>query len=167
MAEADLDGHKTSMAGTTPAVAYFWKSTRTVAWYEPQPKRVGTPRASLSIFEKGGETMPIKWNALQVAEAVNMVEEYVNQAIEPLEQAKLVAAEARNITHLPGYIDQHLSRLITEIERVTGGIYPWNQQPHPGNVRAAISSIRDSIPRAMVDTERRKLESGKQLSLVR
>jgi hypothetical protein len=111
--------------------------------------------------------MPIKWNALQVVEAVNMVEEYVNRAIEPLEQAKLVAAEARNIPHLPGYIDQHLSRLISEIERITGGVYPWNQQPHPGNVRAAISSIRESIPQGMVESERHKLESGKQLSLVR
>ncbi len=44
--------------------------------------------------------MPIKWNALMVSEAVNMVEEHVNQAIEPLEQAKLVAIEAREILNL-------------------------------------------------------------------
>ncbi len=44
MAEADLDRRKPSMAGTAPAVAYFWKSNRTVAQYELQPKRVGTPR---------------------------------------------------------------------------------------------------------------------------
>jgi len=111
--------------------------------------------------------MPIKWNALQVAEAMNMVEEYVNQAIEPLQQAKLVATEARKIPNLPGYIDQHLSRLISEIERVTGGILPWNQQPYPGNVRAAISSVRESIPAGTVEAERQKLENGKQLSLVR
>jgi hypothetical protein len=77
--------------------------------------------------------MPIKWNALMVSEAVDMVEEYVNQAIEPLEQAKLVATEARKIPNLPGYIDQHLFRLISEIERVTGGVSPWNQQPYAGN----------------------------------
>jgi len=47
--------------------------------------------------------MPIKWNALMVNEAMDMVEEYVNQAIEPLEQAKLVATEARKIPNLPGY----------------------------------------------------------------
>ena len=111
--------------------------------------------------------MPIKWNALMVSEAVNMVEEYGNQAIEPLEQAKLVATEARNIPNLPGYIDQHLVRLISEIERVTGGVLPWNQQPYPGNVRAAISSVRESIPSGTVEAERQKLEGGKQLSLVR
>ena len=110
--------------------------------------------------------MPIKWNALMVNEAMDMVEEYVNQAIEPLEQAKLVAIEARKIPNLPGYIDQHLSRLIGEIERVTGGISPWNQQLHPGNVRAAISSVRESIPNGMVEAERQKANSGKQLSLV-
>jgi len=110
--------------------------------------------------------MPIKWNALMVNEAMDMVEEYVNQAIEPLEQAKLVATEARKIPNLPGYIGQHLSRLISEIERVTGGISPWNQQPHPGNVRSAIISVRESIPNGMVEAERQKANSGRQLSLV-
>ncbi len=111
--------------------------------------------------------MPIKWSALQVAEAMNMVEEYVNQAAEPLEQAKIVATEARKITNLPGYIDQHLSRLIGEIERVTGGVYSWNHQPYAGNVRAAISSVRESIPDGTVKAEQQKLDNGKQLSLVR
>ncbi len=111
--------------------------------------------------------MPIKWSALKVAEAMNMVEEYVNQAIEPLEQAKIVATEARKIPNLPGYIDQHLVRLISEIERVTGGVLPWNQQPHPGKVRAAITSVRESIPAGTVETEKQTLEHGKQLSLVR
>jgi hypothetical protein len=111
--------------------------------------------------------MPIKWNALMVSEAMEMVEGYVNQAIEPLEQAKLVAVEARNIPNLPGYIDQHLVRLISEIERVTGGVLPWNQQPYPGNVRAAISSVRESIPSGTVEAEKQKLDNGKQLSLVR
>jgi len=110
--------------------------------------------------------MPIKWNALMVNEAMDMVEEYINQAIEPLEQAKLVSVEARKIPNLPGYIDQHLSRLIGEIERVTGGISTWNQQPHPGNVRSAISSVRESIPGGTVEAERQKVNSGKQLSLV-
>ena len=111
--------------------------------------------------------MPIKWNALMVSEAVAMVEEYVNQAIEPLEQAMLVATEARKIPNLPGYIDQHLLRLISEIERVTGGVSPWNQQPYAGNVRAAISSVRESIPLGTVQAEKQKLDNGKQLSLVR
>ena len=111
--------------------------------------------------------MPIKWSALQVAEAVNMVEEHVNQAVEPLEQAKLIATEARKIPNLPVYIDQHLSRLISEIERVTGGVLPWNQQPYPGHVRTAISSVRESIPAGTVEAERQNLEGGKQLSLVR
>ena len=111
--------------------------------------------------------MSIKWSALQVAEALNMVEEYVKQAIEPLEQAKLVATEARKIPNLPGYIDQHLSRLIGEIGRVTGGVLPWNQQPYPGNVRAAIRSVRESIPQGTVEAERHKLESGRQLNLVK
>ncbi|MDD4986284.1 MAG: hypothetical protein PHQ43_10955 [Dehalococcoidales bacterium] len=57
MAEADLDRRKPSMAGTAPAVAYFWKSSRTVAQYEPQPKRVGTPRLFVIHEERRKPTM--------------------------------------------------------------------------------------------------------------
>ena len=65
--------------------------------------------------------MPIKWNALMVNEAMDMVEGYVNQAIEPLEQARIVASEARNIQNLPQYVDQYLVRIIGEIDRAIGG----------------------------------------------
>jgi len=110
--------------------------------------------------------MPIKWSALQVVEAVDMIEKHIDRAIEPLELAKLVALEARKIPELPQYISQHLSRLIGEIERITGGVLPWNQQPFPGNVRTAISSIRESIPAGTVETERLSLNHGQQLNLV-
>jgi hypothetical protein len=50
---------------------------------------------------RGGEKVPIKWSALRVSEAMDMVEESVNQAAEPLEQAKLVASDARNIANIP------------------------------------------------------------------
>ena len=55
--------------------------------------------------------MPVKWSALTVSEAMDMLEEFVNQAVEPLEQARIVAREARNIPNLPQYVDQHLAGL--------------------------------------------------------
>ena len=55
--------------------------------------------------------MPVKWSALKVNEAMDMVEEFVDQVIEPLEQARIVAREARNIPNLPQYVDQHLLRI--------------------------------------------------------
>ena len=61
--------------------------------------------------------MPIKWSTLRVREAMDMVEEFVDQAAEPLEQAKIVANEARSIPNLPQYLDQRLVRLIIDIER--------------------------------------------------
>ena len=61
MAEADMDRRKPSMAGTAPAVAYFWKFNGTVAQYELQPKRVSTPRYSLVInLERRKPTMADK-----------------------------------------------------------------------------------------------------------
>jgi hypothetical protein len=110
--------------------------------------------------------VPIKWSALRVSEAMDMIEEFVNQAAEPLEQAKIVATEARNIANLPQYVDQHLSRLIGEIERLTGGTFRWNSEPYQGSIRAAIGSVRSSIPEGAIEAEQEQAERGAQRSLV-
>ena len=106
--------------------------------------------------------MPVKWSALKVSEAMDMVEEYVNQAVEPLEQARIVATEARNITNLPQYVDQYLLRIIGEIDRAIGG----NQWEPVGRLKVGIQSVLESLPDGAVDEERKKLERGNQLSLV-
>ncbi len=97
--------------------------------------------------------MPIKWSALQVGEAMDMVEEFINAAAEPLEQAKIVATEARKIDDIPQYVDERLIRLITDIKRID-------------YVRNAIKAVRESLPDGAVGEEKKRLESGSQLSLV-
>ena len=97
--------------------------------------------------------MPIKWSALKVSEATDMVEEFINEAAEPLEQAKVVATEARKIDGIPQYVDERLIRLITDIERID-------------YVRNAIKAVRESLPDGAVEEEKKRLESGSQLSLV-
>jgi hypothetical protein len=106
--------------------------------------------------------MPVKWSVLKVNEAMDMVEEYVNQAVEPLEQARIVAREARNIPNLPQYVDQYLVRIIGEIDRAIGG----SQWEPVGRLKAGIQSVRESLPDGAVEDERKRLESGSQLSLV-
>ena len=106
--------------------------------------------------------MPVKWSALRVNEAMDMVEEYVNQVVEPLEQARIVATEARNIPSLPQYVDQYLLRIIGEIDRAIGG----SQWEPVGRLKTGIQSVRESLPDGAVDEERKRLESGSQLSLV-
>jgi hypothetical protein len=106
--------------------------------------------------------MPIKWSPLRVSEAMNIVEEYVSQIVEPLERARIVAREARNIPNLPQYVDQHLLRIIGEIDRAIGG----SQWEPIGRLKAGIQSVRESLPNGAIDEERKRLESGSQLSLV-
>ena len=106
--------------------------------------------------------MPVKWSALKVNEAMDMVEEFVDQVVEPLEQARIAASEARNISNLPQYVDQYLLRIIGEIDRAIGG----SQWEPVGRLKAGIQSVRDSLPDGAVDEERKRLESGSQLSLV-
>lgn len=106
--------------------------------------------------------MPIRWSALNVSEAMDMVEESINQAIEPLEQARIVTREARNIQNLPQYVDQHLLRIIGEIDRAIGG----SQWEPIGRLKGGIQSVRDSLPEGAVEQERKRQESGSQLSMV-
>ena len=106
--------------------------------------------------------MPIKWSPLMVSEAMNMVEEYVNQTVEPLEQARIVASEARNIPNLPQYVDQYLVRIIGEIDRAIGG----SQWEPVGRLKTGIQSVRESLPDGAIEDEKKRLESGSQLSLV-
>ena len=106
--------------------------------------------------------MPIKWSLLKISEAMDMLEEQVNLAIEPLEQARIVAREALNIPNLPQYVTQHLMRIIGDIDQTIGGSQ-WNPK---GRLKAGIQSVRESLPDGAVEDERKRLESGSQLSLV-
>jgi hypothetical protein len=105
--------------------------------------------------------MPIRWSALKVSEAMDMVEEYVNQAAEPLERARIVAKEARKIASLPQYVDQHLLRIIGDIDRAIGG----SQFEPVGRLKAGIRSVRESLPHRALDEEKKRLASGRQLTL--
>ena len=97
--------------------------------------------------------MTIKWSALRVSEAMDMVEEYVNQAYEPLEQAKTVAIEARNIASIPQYLDQRLTRLIIDIKRID-------------YIKNSIQAVRNEIPDGEVETEKKSASYGRQSVLV-
>ena len=97
--------------------------------------------------------MPVKWSALRVSEAMDMVEEFVNQAAEPLEQAKLVANEARSIPNLPQYLDQRLVRLVIDIERID-------------SIRNSAKAVRSDLPDRAVEAEKKSESHGRQPALV-
>ncbi len=97
--------------------------------------------------------MPIKWSALRVNEAMDMVEEFVDQAAEPLTQAKIVVNEARNIANLPQYLDQRLVRLIIDIERID-------------YIRNSINAVRNDLPDGAVEAEKKSESHGRQPVLV-
>ena len=97
--------------------------------------------------------MPIKWSALRVSEAMDMVEEFVNQTVEPLEQAKIVANEARNIANLPQYLDQRLARLAIDIDRID-------------YIKSSIEAVRRDLPNEAIESEKKSASHGRQPVLV-
>ncbi|APV45071.1 hypothetical protein [Dehalogenimonas formicexedens] len=97
--------------------------------------------------------MPIKWSALKVSEAMDMVEEFIDQAAEPLEQARIVAIAARGIDDIPQYVDERLAHLIGDIGRID-------------HIKGSISEVRKSLPIGAAAEEQKRIESGNQLVLV-
>ena len=108
--------------------------------------------------------MPIKWSGLRVIEAMDMAEEHVSHAIEPLEQALLVAEEAAKIPNLPDYMKDRINRLIDELKRMTGGV--MYGQEMPSRLISAIDSIRGNIYKEALKEERAREKAGKQQVLV-
>ena len=106
--------------------------------------------------------MPIRWSTVKVNDAAGMIEEYINQAAEPLEQIRIVAREALKIDNLPQYVEQHFLGLIGEIDRAIGG----SQWEPVGRLRTRIQSIRDSLPKKTMEAEKTKIDRGSQQSLI-
>jgi hypothetical protein len=115
---------------------------------------------------EGGDILPIRWNALKVSEAADKIEELINQAAEPLEQARIVAQEARKIDNLPEYIGQGLNSILSEIERVTGGESSWNKEHQDGSIKRAIDRLRDDIPKDAIQSDQASQKYGSTQALV-
>jgi hypothetical protein len=115
---------------------------------------------------EGGDIVPIKWSALKVSEAADKIEELINQAAEPLEQARIVAQEARKIDNLPQYVGQGLNSILAEIERVTGGEVSWSKEHQDGSIKRAIDRLRDDIPKDAIQSDQASQKYGSTQSFV-
>jgi len=85
--------------------------------------------------------VPIKWSALEVAEAMDEVEKLANQAEPFLAEAEAKARKATGIAYLPQYMDQRVRRLIDTIQA-------------RGRIRDSVSGIRGTIPQGAIAAER-------------
>ena len=97
--------------------------------------------------------MPIKWSTVKVNEAMDEVENQVSLADAFIAEAKAKVTEARRIANLPGYLDDRLVRLITQIERID-------------NIKGAIEAVRNAIPGGAIEAEHENLKHGSTQSLI-
>ncbi len=88
--------------------------------------------------------MPIRWSALRVVEAMDEIEGELNAAQPVIDKALHRVKEARQIPHLPGYIDQRLMRLVYDIEN------KWSK------IRFGIDAVRNAIPERAAEIERKR-----------
>jgi hypothetical protein len=111
---------------------------------------------------EGGDFMPVRWNAKRVEESTDMLEEALRKAVEPLEEARLIAREALNIPELPLYIGQNFMNLIGKIDDSVGG----GRFSPEGWIDRYINRIRENIPAEAVKAVETREKYGSTLSLV-
>jgi len=93
--------------------------------------------------------MPVKWSALEIAEAMDEVEKLLDQAEPFLAEAEAKARKATGISYLPQYMEHRLGWLIDAIERRS-------------RARDTIARVRKDIPQDAIEAER---QAGNQLRL--
>ena len=91
--------------------------------------------------------MAIKWNANKVSEALDEVEQQIILAESFFNEAKKKAKEARRIPNLPGYLDDRLVRILSQLGRLN-------------DVKSAIQSARDAIPKGEIEKWRKREKMG-------
>ena len=97
--------------------------------------------------------MPIKWSAVKVNEAMDEVEKQVFLADQFISEARVRAEEAKKIANLPQYVEQHVNRLIDQLNRME-------------TIKEAIESVRQDIPDGAVEAEQEADKHGKTQSLM-
>jgi len=115
---------------------------------------------------KGGKTMPIKWSAVRVDEAMEMLKEPADQIKELAEQCREVVVEARNIPNLPQYVEQRLANLCSSLDGLIGGESSFSGEPYDGFIHNAIRKIREAIPEGAIKDELAHQRHGRQHALV-
>ena len=97
--------------------------------------------------------MPIKWSAVKVSEALDEVEQQVMLADQFVAEARVKVAQALKIDNLADYIGQKISRLDDQLQRL-------------GNIKGAITRVREDIPDGAIEAERRQTKHGSTQSLM-
>ncbi len=96
--------------------------------------------------------MAIKWSANKVSEALDEVEKQINLAESFLEEAQTKAKEAGRIPNLPEYMGHRIGQIVGQLRRMD-------------NVKSAIESARDAIPKGEIERWRRRDSMGSTGSL--
>lgn len=112
--------------------------------------------------KKGGEIVPIRWNAKRVKESTDKLEEALKKAVDPLQEARTIVREALGIPELPGYISQELNIIIGKIDDTVGG----GRFSQEGWMTRYIERLRKNIPAEAVKAIEVSEKYGSTQSLI-
>ncbi len=91
--------------------------------------------------------MAIKWNANKVSVALDEVEKQISLADAFLEEAQKKAKEAARKPNMPEYMGNRIGQIVGQLRRMD-------------NVKSAIESARDAIPKGEIERWRKREKMG-------
>lgn len=106
--------------------------------------------------------MALKWNTLQVIEAVDMAEKHINAIVEPLNCAEEVTKAALEIPHLPQYIESRFLSLLSEIHSIIGG----GSYGPKGKLKNRLDAIRGDVPKEALELDRKVAAQGSRPTIL-
>jgi len=98
--------------------------------------------------------MPVRWNTYKVSQAVDLIEEHLQNCDAPLDLAKEETRKALGIPGLPQYMEAKLRSLAFEAAETKSRLH------------GKIESLRNDIPKEQIANDKAVAEAGDMNSLV-
>ena len=98
--------------------------------------------------------MPVKWSPLKVSQAVDIIEEHVNNGSTPFDLAREEAGKALLIPNLPQYMESEFRTLAANLE---SGVQ---------RIRSDIARVRRDLPKDQLAQEKKQKDFGATQALI-
>ncbi len=95
--------------------------------------------------------MTVRWSPLAVSDFADHIDAEIERLIPPLEAAKTLTIDARQLPNLPGYMDQQLHQLYDDLNATLARL-TWK-----------LRRVREVLPQADLNKEKHRLALNRRL----
>ena len=94
--------------------------------------------------------MPVNWSPLAVSDALDIVDNFLKKAEDPLLYSKMVVAEAQKIPGIPDYVCSDLKAIFSALDKIP-------------NLREKVAAAKNHLPQNELKQEIYNRENNRKL----